>query len=145
MKSCFSPLQGAGLWSAPPQLPRLSLCQTYDVHRGGRRSGRQGRCRNYLKMNYTCGIWCFPQHGKTGTLVRGSVSSYQTPVCFILEIVLPHQLQWKSANCDLCSRRRLLWFHCVSRTSVTHNNSPLFLSAVHWFVMPLRHEILKRE
>lgn len=59
MKSCFSPLQGAGLWSAPPQLPHLSLCQTYDVHSGERRSGRQGRCQNYLKMNYTCGIWCF--------------------------------------------------------------------------------------
>lgn len=34
----------------------------------------------------------FLQYSKTDTVVRGSVSSYQTPVCFILEIVLPFQL-----------------------------------------------------
>lgn len=31
MKSCVSALQGAGLWRAQSQ-----LCQTSDVHRGGR-------------------------------------------------------------------------------------------------------------
>lgn len=34
----------------------------------------------------------FLQYSKTDTVVHGSVSSYQTPVCFILEIVHPFQL-----------------------------------------------------
>lgn len=102
MKSCFSPLRGAGLWSAQSQLcERCSLVRPSArplMFTGGGKTERAEGWReaeegwNYSKMNYTSGIPCFLQHGKIYTVVRESVSSYQTPVCFILEIVLPFQL-----------------------------------------------------
>lgn len=62
MKSCFCALQGAAVGGAQSQ-----LCQTSDVHRGGR--GEKMDCtrgwreveggRNYSKTNCTSGIRCF--------------------------------------------------------------------------------------
>lgn len=102
MKSCFFSSPGCrtverSVAALRALLPRPSLCQTSDVHRGGKTERAEGWREaeegwNYSKMNYTSGIPCFLQHGKIYTVVRESVSSYQTPVCFILEIVLPFQL-----------------------------------------------------
>lgn len=69
MKSCFSPLRGAGLWSAQSQLcERCSLvrpsARPLMFTAGGKTERAEGWREaeegwNYSKMNYTSGIPCF--------------------------------------------------------------------------------------
>lgn len=116
MKSCFSPLQGAGLWSAQSQLwstvPSL-ICarplmftgeeEEEDGVSGGMEGGRRGL--ELFKDEISFRDLVFLQHSAKGTVVHGFVNSYQTPVCFTLKIVPPFQLPWKPGDCDLCSHR----------------------------------------
>lgn len=100
MKSCFSPLQGAGLWSAQSHCWSAApsfVCarplmftgeeEEEDGASGGIEGGRGGL--ELFKDELYFRDLVFLQYSKIDTVVHGSVSRYQTPVCFILEIVLP--------------------------------------------------------
>lgn len=58
--------------------------------RGGMERGRGGL--ELFKDELSFRDLVFSQYSKRDTVVRGYVSSSETPVCFILEIVLPFQL-----------------------------------------------------